>query len=213
MSQQVRVRSRWWYLLPIFFNIIGGAIAYFILRDDDPKKAKNCLWLGIVLIAIKIGLFVIFLSICTSIGPCGEFHDELMSGMEGFMGQEDLMTQTQLMQQMMQDPEMMQAMMQNQQMMEGTMSSGMMMGSNPIEQHEKMLELMGVMMNNKDMMNHMFAHMIENEQIVHQMFTLMDMSPALKEHMAAHVSGDLSEYEHLDEMHDEEEHGHEDGHQ
>jgi len=188
MSQQVRVRSRWWYLLPIFFNIIGGAIAYFILRDDDPKKAKNCLWLGIVLIGIKIGLFVIFLSICTLIGPCGEFHDELMSGMEGFMGQEDLMTQTQLMQQMM-------------------------MGSNPIEQHEKMLELMGVMMNNKDMMNHMFAHMIENEQIVHQMFTLMDMSPALKEHMAAHVSGDLSEYEHLDEMHDEEEHGHEDGHQ
>ena len=104
-------------------------------------------------------------------------------------------------------------MMTPQHMMEGTMGYGMMMGSNPTEQHEGMLELMGTMMNNEDMMNHMFAHMIENERIIHQMFTLMDMSPALKEHMAAHVSGDLSEYEHLDEMHNEEEHGHEDGHQ
>ncbi len=135
--------------------------------------------------------------------------------METMMGtmMNDPDLRNEMMTMIMQNPEMMQAMMQNQQMMEGTMGSGMMMGSNPIEQHERMLELMGTMMDNEDIMNHMFAHMIENERIVHQMFTLMDTSPALKEHMAAHVSGDLSEYEHLDDMHNEEEHGHEDGRQ
>ncbi len=42
-------KSNWWFLLPIFMGIIGGVIAYFILRRDDPKKAKNCLLLGIIL--------------------------------------------------------------------------------------------------------------------------------------------------------------------
>ena len=83
MAKQVGVRSRWWYLLPICFNIIGGVIAYFILRDEDPKKAKNCLLLGIALIAIEIILAVIFFTICTTVGPCAEFEDELMSGMMG----------------------------------------------------------------------------------------------------------------------------------
>ncbi len=72
--------------------------------------------------------------------------------------------------------------------------------------HERMLELMEIMMNDKGIMSHMFAHMMENEQILHQMFALMDNSPTIKEHMAAHVSGDLSEYEHLDKIHDDQEH-------
>ncbi len=42
-------RSGAWYLLPIFFGLIGGLLAYFAIRHDDPKKAKNCLILGIVL--------------------------------------------------------------------------------------------------------------------------------------------------------------------
>ncbi len=98
-------------------------------------------------------------------------------------------------------------------MMDNTMNSGMMMGSSPIEQHERMLELVEMMGDDEDMMNHLFAHMIENERMIHQMFSLMDSNSALKEHMEAHVSGDLSEYEHLDDIHDEEEHGHEDEHQ
>ena len=28
-------------------GLIGGIIAYFVLRHDDPRKAKNCLYLGI----------------------------------------------------------------------------------------------------------------------------------------------------------------------
>lgn len=55
-----RRRSRWWYLLPILFGIIGGVIAYFVLKDDDRKMAKNCLWLSIILTIISfiIGLII-----------------------------------------------------------------------------------------------------------------------------------------------------------
>ena len=56
-----KTRSNWWYLLPIFVGLIGGAIAYWILRHDDPKKAKNCLYIGIVLaiIGIVINIFIV----------------------------------------------------------------------------------------------------------------------------------------------------------
>jgi hypothetical protein len=46
-SQISEKRSNFWYLLPIFLSLIGGIIAYFILRNSDPKKAKNCIFIGI----------------------------------------------------------------------------------------------------------------------------------------------------------------------
>ncbi len=46
--EPVRPRSNMWYLLPIFAGLIGGFIAYWILRSDDPPKAKKCLYIGIV---------------------------------------------------------------------------------------------------------------------------------------------------------------------
>ncbi len=49
-------RSRLWYLLPIFLHIIGGLIAYFILRGSDHALAKNSLWLGIILSAVATTL-------------------------------------------------------------------------------------------------------------------------------------------------------------
>jgi len=55
-----RERSNWWFLLPIFFGLIGGVIAYFVLRHDDPKKAKNCLYLGITLAVIGIVINLLF---------------------------------------------------------------------------------------------------------------------------------------------------------
>ena len=47
-------RSRWWYLLPIFLTIVGGVIAYFVLRHDDPQKARNCLVFGIVIFVMHL---------------------------------------------------------------------------------------------------------------------------------------------------------------
>ena len=49
-----RKRSNWWYLLPIFFGIIGGIIAYFAIRRDDREKAKKCIYLGLILLAVGI---------------------------------------------------------------------------------------------------------------------------------------------------------------
>jgi hypothetical protein len=66
---EIRKRSSLWFLLPIFFNIIGGVIAYFIIKDDDPSKAKNCLWLGIILSTISIAIFLIPFLIGISLMP------------------------------------------------------------------------------------------------------------------------------------------------
>ena len=47
-------RSNWWFLLPILLGLIGGIIAFFVLKRDDPIKAKNCLYIGLVLFVIGI---------------------------------------------------------------------------------------------------------------------------------------------------------------
>ena len=61
MSENIaRQRSKFWYILPIFLSIIGGVIAYFAIRQDDPSKAKNCLWLGIILFASYVAYYFVF---------------------------------------------------------------------------------------------------------------------------------------------------------
>jgi len=55
-----RQRSNWWYILPILFGIIGGIIAYFAIRKDDRQKAKKCLYLGLMLLAVGILVDVFF---------------------------------------------------------------------------------------------------------------------------------------------------------
>ena len=59
MSDEKR-RSGLWYLLPILFGIIGGVIAWFVIKEDDPIKAKDCLYLGIVLLIIDIVVGISF---------------------------------------------------------------------------------------------------------------------------------------------------------
>ena len=56
---QIRGRSSLWFLLPIIFNVVGGVIAYYIIKEDDPKKAKNCLYLGLILTVIPIVLVLV----------------------------------------------------------------------------------------------------------------------------------------------------------
>ena len=56
MSYPEKRRSNAWFLLPIFFGVIGGIIAFFIIRNDDPRKAKNCLYLGLALMMIGLRL-------------------------------------------------------------------------------------------------------------------------------------------------------------
>ena len=66
---EIKRRSGFWFLLPILFNIVGGIIAFFIIKEDDPKKAKNCLYLGLILAAIPILLILLPLLIGFSLMP------------------------------------------------------------------------------------------------------------------------------------------------
>jgi FtsH-binding integral membrane protein len=59
MSYPEKPRSNAWFLLPIFFGMIGGIIAFFILRRDDPRKARNCLYIGIIFMIIGIILNIL----------------------------------------------------------------------------------------------------------------------------------------------------------
>ncbi|WP_420545548.1 hypothetical protein [Nitrosopumilus sp.] len=72
-----RTRSGFWYVLPIFVGIIGGAISWLAIRYDDPKKARNCLILGAVLTAIPIILTAIpFVLLSTVEPPIEPFYPE-----------------------------------------------------------------------------------------------------------------------------------------
>jgi hypothetical protein len=41
-------------------GIIGGIIAYFAIRKDDLPKAKKCIYLSLILLAVGIFLDVLF---------------------------------------------------------------------------------------------------------------------------------------------------------
>ena len=49
-----RYRSRWWFILPLTLNLLGGIIAYLAIRYDDPDKAKNCLLAGLAIFAVLL---------------------------------------------------------------------------------------------------------------------------------------------------------------
>ncbi len=67
--ERVKPRSNIWYLLPIFVGLIGGVIAYFILRNDDSKKAKNCLYVGILLAVVGIIIEIVIVTQIPSLTP------------------------------------------------------------------------------------------------------------------------------------------------
>jgi len=69
MSHPQKSRSNVWYLLPILVGMIGGIIAYLIIRKDDPHKAKNCIYIGIVMMAIGIMFNIMLLGIDVVTNP------------------------------------------------------------------------------------------------------------------------------------------------
>ncbi len=60
MTYPEKQRSNAWFLLPVFFGMIGGIIAFFILRHDDPRKARNCLYIGVAFMIAGIIINIIF---------------------------------------------------------------------------------------------------------------------------------------------------------
>ena len=63
MTYSEKTRSNAWYLLPIFVGMIGGIIGYLIIRKDDPRKAKNCIYIGLGMMVIGIIFNIMLLGI------------------------------------------------------------------------------------------------------------------------------------------------------
>jgi hypothetical protein len=55
--QQRRISGAWW-LLPILVGWLGGLIAWLLLRDQDPRKARAMLITGISISAVLVLLIV-----------------------------------------------------------------------------------------------------------------------------------------------------------
>jgi 2-hydroxy-6-oxonona-2,4-dienedioate hydrolase len=73
MPAQSQKRGRFWYLLPIFLQVIGGLIAYFVLRNSNSTIARNALYVGIILSAVTTAVaFYLYLS----------FHNDIMAAQE-----------------------------------------------------------------------------------------------------------------------------------
>lgn len=82
MERYERQRSWIWFLLPIFVQIIGGVIAYYALKPDEPRMAKDCLYIGITLSVLNIGVFVIMFAIGFTFDQMfrSEFQNDMMMG-------------------------------------------------------------------------------------------------------------------------------------
>lgn len=59
MFATAKPAGRIWYLLPILFGLLGGILAWVIIRNRNPKRARNILILGIIPFAFYFGLFML----------------------------------------------------------------------------------------------------------------------------------------------------------
>ena len=58
-SLHEKTPSKAWYLLPIFFGLIGGLIMFFVLKDEDRRMAKKGAVVGIILTVVYTGVAVV----------------------------------------------------------------------------------------------------------------------------------------------------------
>lgn len=58
-SLHEKTPSKAWYLLPIFFGVIGGLIMFFVLKDEDGRMAKKGAVVGIILTVVYTGVAVV----------------------------------------------------------------------------------------------------------------------------------------------------------
>jgi hypothetical protein len=61
MSQQ-ETPSKAWYLVPIFFSILGGIVMYLGVKDRSPEMGRKGLIVGILMTVIPIIVYFVILS-------------------------------------------------------------------------------------------------------------------------------------------------------
>ncbi len=59
IKRNVKKPSTYWYLVPFLFGVLGGIIAYFLVKDDDRNMARNLLLFGICMSAIWYMIYVL----------------------------------------------------------------------------------------------------------------------------------------------------------
>ena len=113
-----------WYLAPIFLVVIGSAIMWYVLKDNEHEITKSMIHKGWVIgIVLTIIPFLMWISFMVMMPMMGSMMEQGMMGSmmkQGMMGSmmEDPAFRQQMMEQMLQNQEFMQELMQNQQFME-----------------------------------------------------------------------------------------------
>ena len=123
-----------WYLAPIFLVVIGSAIMWYVLKDNEHEITKSMIhkgWvIGIVLTIIPFLMWIPFMVMMPMMGEMiseqGMMGSMMKQGMmgsmmkQGMMGSmmEDPAFRQQMMEQMLQNQEFMQELRQNSQFMQ-----------------------------------------------------------------------------------------------
>ena len=65
----------------------------------------------------------------------------------------------------------------------------------PLEQHEMMQKVIEHIMEDEHLREHMLAHVLENQQLIHETLTLLSQDPQNLMHMKAHVTSNMTGFE------------------
>ena len=58
LSEERGGPSGLWYLVPLFFSLLGGIIAYAAVKDKDESMANACLVLGFIILFAQVFFFL-----------------------------------------------------------------------------------------------------------------------------------------------------------
>ena len=118
-----------WYLAPIFLGIIGGAVMWYVLKDEDHPDSSKMVrkgWVIGIVFTLLWFVWIIPFAFMGSMWEQGMMGSMWEQGMMGSMMEQRIMGsmmedpafRQQMMEQMLQNPEFMEELRQNSQFMQ-----------------------------------------------------------------------------------------------
>ena len=118
-----------WYLAPIFLGIIGGAVMWYVLKDEDHPDSSKMVrkgWVIGIVFTLLWFVWIIPFAFMGSMWEQGMMGSMWKQGMMGSMIEQRIMGsmmedpafRQQMMEQMLQNPEFMEELRQNSQFMQ-----------------------------------------------------------------------------------------------